>query len=267
MYDKSVEYISGGSNVPDIREYFWKWRRHHNPQTQSNLEQWFDQLLKKGEQGMGNVGAFGHMTIANSVDSITLGSAMDEDGGTMMMKSAGASRQRMAAAPMAEMAIEADFAESAPGAEMESRMDANIGIAGNADSETVEPTVRSNFADTAYWTAALQTNLNGEATISLDMPENLTTWKVRSWAMGHGTKVGAGETEIITSKNVIIRLQAPRFFVEKDEVVLSAVVHNYLNSAKDAKVVLELDGEVVPQGSELPQRVDMHDRGRGAWLG
>ena len=31
IYDKSVEYISGGSNVPEIKEFFWKWRRHHDP--------------------------------------------------------------------------------------------------------------------------------------------------------------------------------------------------------------------------------------------
>lgn len=32
VYDKSVEYISGGSNVPEIKEFFWKWRRQHYPQ-------------------------------------------------------------------------------------------------------------------------------------------------------------------------------------------------------------------------------------------
>ena len=32
IYDKSVEYISGGSNVPEIKEFFWKWQRHHYPQ-------------------------------------------------------------------------------------------------------------------------------------------------------------------------------------------------------------------------------------------
>ena len=31
-YDKALEYISGGSNVPNIREFFWKWRRSHYPQ-------------------------------------------------------------------------------------------------------------------------------------------------------------------------------------------------------------------------------------------
>ena len=43
IYDKSVEYISGGSNVPEIKEFFWKWRRHHHPQTESSLGRWFRQ--------------------------------------------------------------------------------------------------------------------------------------------------------------------------------------------------------------------------------
>ena len=37
IYDKSVEYISGGSNVPEIKEFFWKWRRHHQPQRTSTI--------------------------------------------------------------------------------------------------------------------------------------------------------------------------------------------------------------------------------------
>ena len=44
IYDKSVEYISGGSNVPEIKEFFWKWRRQHNPQTESSLGRWFGNL-------------------------------------------------------------------------------------------------------------------------------------------------------------------------------------------------------------------------------
>ncbi|MBR5840187.1 MAG: hypothetical protein IKZ84_16725, partial [Victivallales bacterium] len=30
VYDKSLEYISGGSNIGDIRKVFWQWRRHHH---------------------------------------------------------------------------------------------------------------------------------------------------------------------------------------------------------------------------------------------
>ena len=37
IYDKAVEYISGGSNVEDIKAFFWKWRRTHYPQSETNL--------------------------------------------------------------------------------------------------------------------------------------------------------------------------------------------------------------------------------------
>ena len=74
------------------------------------------------------------------------------------------------------------------------------------------------------------------------MPESLTTWKVKLWAMGTGTRVGQAEAEVITQKDLLVRMQAPRFFVEKDEVVLTANVHNYLESKKNVEVHLELEG-------------------------
>ena len=76
------------------------------------------------------------------------------------------------------------------------------------------------------------------------LPDSLTTWKVKSWTLGLGTKVGQGEAEVVTTKDLLVRLQAPRFFVEKDEVVLSAIVHNKLKTAKSVQVVLELEGSV-----------------------
>src|SRR5207247_9665360 len=63
VYDKSVEYISGGSNVPEIKEFFWKWRRHHYPQTESSLAHWFGNILRQKELGMSNLGVFGEMVV------------------------------------------------------------------------------------------------------------------------------------------------------------------------------------------------------------
>ena len=47
-----------------------------------------------------------------------------------------------------------------------------------------------------------------------------------------------------------MRVQAPRFFVEKDEVVLSANVHNKLKTEKSVQVVLEFEGSVLQPLSE-----------------
>ena len=111
----------------------------------------------------------------------------------------------------------------------------------------LQPVFRSNFADTAFWAAAITTAADGTAEVEFPLPESLTTWKVKTWTMGLGTKVGQGESEIITTKDLLVRLQAPRFFVEKDEVVLSANVHNKLKTDKAVRVVLEFGGESVIQ--------------------
>jgi len=57
MYDKSVEYISGGSNIGAIREFFWKYRRYFYPRTSSNLQRNFGNLLKPAEGSGAGAGA------------------------------------------------------------------------------------------------------------------------------------------------------------------------------------------------------------------
>src|SRR6185369_16845971 len=99
------------------------------------------------------------------------------------------------------------------------------------------------------------TDKQGFAEVSLSMPENLTGWKLKAWAMGHGTKVGQAATEVTTKKDLLVRLQAPRFFVQKDEVVLSANVHNYLKKDKDVDVTLEVEGGTLELTSGAKQRI------------
>src|SRR5262249_7286903 len=106
------------------------------------------------------------------------------------------------------------------------------GLGGPQQGPNVGPTVRKNFADTAFWSGTLNTNKDGMAEVSFAMPGQLSGWKIKVWAMGHGTKVGQGEVEVFTKKDLIVRMQAPRFFVQKDEVILSANVHNYLKAEK-----------------------------------
>ncbi len=247
VYDQAVEYIAGGSNVPEIRAFFWKWRRQHQPRTRHSLEQVFHNLLKKKEVGMGGLGAFGD--VLSGVDGemmVGFGAAPGAGGvnrrgvkgmalGGMVMEAAGASRElAFSAAPMVANAMmaAADQADDDGG---------GGGVGGGA--EEVAPAVRSEFADTAFWAGTVDTDADGLAKVAFKMPENLTGWKVRTWAMGHGTKVGQGEALVVTRKNIMLRLQAPRFFVETDEVVLSANVHNYLAEAKQVRAVLELEGD------------------------
>ena len=57
---------------------------------------------------------------------------------------------------------------------------------------------------------------------------------------GQGTNVGEGQTDVVTRKDLIIRMETAAFLRQKDEVVLSAIVHNYLKTEKNVQVALEL---------------------------
>ena len=267
MYDKAVEYISGGSNVGKIKEFFWKWKRRHYARHETSLTKSSGNLLLKGEIGMSFLGVFGHSVAdepgpggegegeekAMDDNASVLASADMANGGAM--EGAGLVGNALGRRSMAKGA-------SAPMSKQkstESRARRKNGKGQGQGVGVVQPTVRTKFADTAFWASALTTGKDGFAEIELTMPENLTTWKTMVWAMGHGTRVGEGSVEVVTTKNLIVRLQAPRFFVQKDEVVLSANVHNYLKKAKKVDVQLVLGGGCIEliKGQKASQKVDV----------
>ncbi|HEY0981429.1 alpha-2-macroglobulin family protein [Schlesneria sp.] len=235
VYDKTVEYISGGSNVPEIKEFFWKWRRNHFPQGDNTLDRSFSNLIKTGDIPMNDLGVFGGLDAGISGDRIVfLSAGRGRAAGGQKMMAAPAGAMMRGAMPM-PAAMEADFASTGSVETPD----------GAVEGAMQTPTIRSNFADTAFWTGSLTTDQSGMAEVSFKMPESLTGWKVKTWAMGLGTKVGQSEVEVTTRKNLLVRLQAPRFFVDKDEVVISANVHSYLKSAKSVEVTLAVDGKLL----------------------
>ena len=250
IYDKALEYISGGSNVPGIREFFWKWRRSHQPHEETNLQRYSHAHVKPNLPTMHNLGIFG--------DEIARESAHPFN----EFRQKGLGRVSNSRRGFSELAPQASVLANAGSVGLED--EADVARSDDLPALSEDPTgelnpfdasVRENFADTAMWIGTLETNAEGLAEAELEMPENLTTWKIRVWAMSHGTRVGEGTAEIVTRKNLILRMQAPRFFVETDEVVLSANVHNYLPDAHQIRVQLELDGDILTGPSQLKKDV------------
>ena len=220
IYDKSLEAITGGSNVAAIHENFWTWKNSYYPRSGlDSVPHSPGNLLRPKATGMQSLGWFGDNTLTRRAGGFRGGRGKGMEsawGGAMAMS---------AEAPMEKSADGAFNAEPAAGAP------ANAPIL-----------VRKDFADLLKWSGTIQTDANGMAEVPVKFPDNLTTWKARVWVLGKDTHVGEGSAEIITAKELLVRLQAPRFLVERDESVLSAVVQNDHDTPKTVKVSLELDG-------------------------
>jgi hypothetical protein len=113
----------------------------------------------------------------------------------------------------------------------------------------VQPKVRKAFPDTAFWAADLTTDASGHAHAKVDFPDSLTTWRATTRGVTAATSVGSATLKTIVRKDLILRLVVPRFFVQGDEVVISALVHNYLASGKTARISLDLKGLDVLDGA------------------
>jgi uncharacterized protein YfaS (alpha-2-macroglobulin family) len=110
--------------------------------------------------------------------------------------------------------------------------------------DKIEPRVRKDFKDTAVWIPSLKTNADGIAIANVKLPDNLTTWRATVRAASIGNEFGSAVNKIISSQDFIVRLALPRFFTTGDEGLVTAIVHNYTDSAQKAKVSLTLSDQL-----------------------
>lgn len=99
--------------------------------------------------------------------------------------------------------------------------------------------VRTDFRSTVLWQPDVKTDATGQATVKVKYPDALTTWKATARAATSGNQFGIAHTTTRTKQPLIVRLQAPRFFVVGDQVVISAVVNN--NTDHELKVGISLN--------------------------
>ncbi len=105
----------------------------------------------------------------------------------------------------------------------------------------VEAETRSDFRDAILWSPAVTTDENGYATVSVKFPDNLTAWRITSRVITDDTKVGQQVNTVITRKDLLVRMETPRFFQQNDEVTISTIIHNYLETDKETKLSLKTE--------------------------
>jgi uncharacterized protein YfaS (alpha-2-macroglobulin family) len=116
-------------------------------------------------------------------------------------------------------------------------------------------TVRQDFKDTAFFQAQVTTDSNGQAQVTVTLPQNLTTWVADARAATVDGKVGQATNELVSTKPLFVELQTPRFFIAGDQARIGAVIHN--NGAEPLQVNVSLDAQGVDLITPAAQTVNV----------
>jgi len=114
--------------------------------------------------------------------------------------------------------------------------------------------LREEFADTAFWDTTIVTDRTGRASVTIRLPDNLTTWVFRGVGVTSGTKVGEAAVDLLVTKPLLVRPVMPRFFVVGDRAQLAALVSN--NTGEDLDVVVTLHATGLTLCESASQRID-----------
>lgn len=105
--------------------------------------------------------------------------------------------------------------------------------------------VRRLFLDTAYWNPSLVTGDNGIATVTLTLPDNLTTWRIHARAVTIASQVGETQEKLLVTQAVVARPALPRFAVVGDRFTAGLVAQNFSGNTTQGEAELAAAGLVI----------------------
>ncbi|GJL77068.1 MAG: hypothetical protein NPINA01_00570 [Nitrospinaceae bacterium] len=242
LVDASVFYIQKDL-APDPRQFFFGQKRVQRPRTQSTFQSKRYLKLVEGERG----------------------DLLDEK--ELRRQKAGASTFYELKG-RSEGGLRRDFVQKAPKsalykreggkfsddsipqavAESSSRMEMEEDSRGGGAGAEPAVQVRADFRATAFWQPNLITNKMGKAEIRVKFPDSLTEWRATARAVANNNRFGIGSTNSRTRKPLIVRLQAPRFFVVGDALTISAIINNNTDETMKVDPSISLEGVTLKEG-------------------
>jgi alpha-2-macroglobulin len=102
----------------------------------------------------------------------------------------------------------------------------------------VPAALRQRFADSAAFEPHVLTDANGQARVEVDLPDNLTTWQATVRGVTKGALVGEAGNRLVVRKDLLVRVDTPRFLTQTDRVTITGTIHNNLSEA--AEVTFDL---------------------------
>ncbi|NLX10997.1 MAG: hypothetical protein GXY36_15210 [Chloroflexi bacterium] len=137
---------------------------------------------------------------------------------------------------------------------------------GAAQNAAPEVTIRQDFQQTPLWAPRVVTDASGQATISVTLPDNLTTWHLDARGLTAETQVGDAALDVMSTLPLLVRPVAPRFFVEGDRVRLASVINNNTGAVQTVEAILQATGVTFESDETQSVTIPAGQRARVEWM-
>ncbi|MCM3903839.1 MAG: MG2 domain-containing protein, partial [Pyrinomonadaceae bacterium] len=271
LIDESVKYIQQ-DYAGDPRQFYFGSKRGHSVQTQSTFNhKSYTRLVEVGKSQLRDYRQVGQ----NEEDeSKSGGKDYNRPSGTLAAPTAAA--EVVTISGTNRMILDsAAIGGRADNFALKSKSE--LRLLSSASRENQEPAVqvRSDFRSTILWQPDVKTDGDGMAFVKVKYPDSLTTWQATARVATAGNQFGIGNTSTRTKQPLIVRLQAPRFFVVGDQVTVSAVINNNTDQPMLVAPALTADGVTVSglvvdgkpvKGEQAPVELKGNSEARVDWL-
>jgi len=131
---------------------------------------------------------------------------------------------------------------------------------GSTRATTHGLSVRTNFDALALFSPSVRTDATGVAHVNLDLPDNLTRYRVMAVAADNAGRFGGGESTLTARLPLQIRPSPPRFANFGDSFELPVVVQNQTDQEMVADVVAETSNLTLTDAHGIRVKVPANDR-------
>ncbi len=150
----------------------------------------------------------------------------------------GAENERFFA--MEERAVAMDMAvpEAAPAAEP-MLLSAEAAVMDGKAAGPEPPRIREYFPETLLFEPALIADASGRASLTLDIADSITTWRMTAMASSATGALGSKETPLRVFQDFFVDIDLPVSLTQGDRVSIPVVVYNYLDGPQDVRLQFE----------------------------
>jgi hypothetical protein len=121
---------------------------------------------------------------------------------------------------------------------------ANSPAAGGAST----PRVRQDFPETLYVNPSLITDASGHASISVDMADSITEWRVSALGHTQSGQLGGSVNGVTVFQDFFVDVSFPATLTRGDEVEFPIAVYNYLDTPQSVSLDLQAADWYTPLG-------------------